>query len=98
MFDLVIRDALVVDGTGRPARDAAQITWDMGLRPSPALGVSRVVIGNCGFTIAPCRPEHRDITMRRLTHVWANRVQVADADGAMAPERPPGRLLRRFAM
>lgn len=33
----------------------AQITWDAGLRPSPELGVSTVVIGNCGFTIAPCR-------------------------------------------
>jgi N-acyl-D-amino-acid deacylase len=47
----------------------AQITWDAGLHPSPELGVSTVVIGNCGFTIAPCRPEHRDLTMRNLTHV-----------------------------
>jgi N-acyl-D-aspartate/D-glutamate deacylase len=27
------------------------------------------VIGNCGFTIAPCRPADRDITMRNLTQV-----------------------------
>jgi N-acyl-D-amino-acid deacylase len=27
------------------------------------------VIGNCGFAIAPCRPEHREITMRNLTQV-----------------------------
>ncbi len=47
----------------------AQLTWDPGARPSPELGVSTVVIGNCGFTIAPCRPEHRDLTMRHLTHV-----------------------------
>ena len=47
----------------------AQITWDSGLHPSPELGVTTAVIGNCGFTIAPCRPEHRDITMRNLTHV-----------------------------
>ena len=47
----------------------AQITWDRHVRPSPALGVTSAVIGNCGFTIAPCRPEHRELTMRNLTQV-----------------------------
>ncbi len=47
----------------------AQITWDRTLKPSPALGVTTAVIGNCGFTIAPCRPQDRDITMRNLTQV-----------------------------
>src|SRR6185437_6485039 len=47
----------------------AQITWDPGAAPSPAHGVTTVVIGNCGFTIAPCRPADRDLTMRNLTHV-----------------------------
>ncbi len=47
----------------------AQITWDPGVRPSPSLGVTTAVIGNCGFTIAPCRPQDRDITMRNLTQV-----------------------------
>ncbi len=47
----------------------AQITWDRHVRPSPALGVTTAVIGNCGFTIAPCRPEHRELTMRNLTQV-----------------------------
>ena len=47
----------------------AQITWDPCVRPSPALGVTTAVIGNCGFTIAPCRPQDRDITMRNLTQV-----------------------------
>ena len=47
----------------------AQITWDPAVRPSPALGVTTAVIGNCGFTIAPCRPQDRDITMRNLTQV-----------------------------
>ncbi len=47
----------------------AQITWDRWLNPSSTLGVTTAVIGNCGFTIAPCKPEHRDLTMRNLTHV-----------------------------
>jgi len=47
----------------------AQITWDPLLRPSPALGVTTAVIGNCGFTIAPCRPADREATMRNLTQV-----------------------------
>ncbi len=47
----------------------AQITWDPFANPSPALGVTTVVMGNCGFTIAPCRPADRDLVMRNLTHV-----------------------------
>ena len=111
MHDLVIRGALLVDGTGGPVRkedlavrdgrisqiggikdgarqsiDAgglalmpgiidnhthydAQITWDAGLSPSPSLGVTTAVIGNCGFTIAPCRAADRELVMRNLTQV-----------------------------
>ena len=47
----------------------AQITWDPCVRPSPSLGVTTAVIGNCGFTIAPCRPQDRELTMRNLTQV-----------------------------
>ena len=47
----------------------AQLTWDPYATPSTALGVTTVVIGNCGFTIAPCRPADRDLTLRALTHV-----------------------------
>lgn len=47
----------------------AQLTWDPMATPSLGLGVTTVVIGNCGFTIAPCKPEHRDLTLRNLTHV-----------------------------
>ena len=54
----------------------AQITWDRALHPSPELGVTSVVIGNCGFTIAPCRPEHRDLTLRHLTHVEGMSLEV----------------------
>jgi N-acyl-D-amino-acid deacylase len=111
VHDLVIDNALVLDGLGGPARaggvavrdgrvaavgrdpgaarervDAggltlapgivdihthydAQLTWDPFATPSTALGVTTVVIGNCGFTIAPCRPADRDLTLRNLTHV-----------------------------
>ncbi|MBX3604920.1 MAG: amidohydrolase family protein [Piscinibacter sp.] len=47
----------------------AQLTWDPYVRPSPALGVTTAVIGNCGFTIAPCRAADRELTMRNLTQV-----------------------------
>jgi N-acyl-D-amino-acid deacylase len=47
----------------------AQLTWDPYVRPSPSLGVTTAVIGNCGFTIAPCRPQDRELTMRNLTQV-----------------------------
>ncbi|MEE9265751.1 MAG: amidohydrolase family protein [Gammaproteobacteria bacterium] len=47
----------------------AQITWDPLLAPSPALGVTTVVMGNCGFTIAPCRVADRELTMRNLVRV-----------------------------
>ena len=47
----------------------AQITWDSDLNSSSIHGVSTVVMGNCGFTIAPCRESDRDLTMRNLTHV-----------------------------
>ena len=47
----------------------AQITWDSGVRPSPALGVTTVVMGNCGFTIAPCKKDDRDLVMKNLTQV-----------------------------
>ena len=111
MFDLVIKNAKIVDGTGAPSFigdiaiedevivnrgnnlgvsksvvDAngltlvpgfidshthydAQLTWDPWANPSPKLGVTTVVIGNCGFTIAPCKPEHRELTIRNLTNV-----------------------------
>jgi len=47
----------------------AQLLWDAFATPSVALGVTSVVIGNCGFTIAPCREPDRDLTLRNLTHV-----------------------------
>jgi N-acyl-D-aspartate/D-glutamate deacylase len=111
MHDLVIRDAMLLDGLGSPptrggvaikdgkiceigrilgptkeALDAdglalmpgiidnhthydAQLTWDPWASPSPALGVTTAIIGNCGFTIAPCRARDRELVMRNLTQV-----------------------------
>ncbi|HWM43165.1 MAG TPA: amidohydrolase family protein, partial [Burkholderiales bacterium] len=109
--DLVIRDALLLDGLGSPPKRGgvavkdgriveigrilgssrevviadglalmpgiidnhthydAQLTWDPWASPSPALGVTTAIIGNCGFTIAPCRKSDRELVMKNLTQV-----------------------------
>src|SRR4051812_6042824 len=54
----------------------AQITWDPGVTPSPELGVTTAVIGNCGFTIAPCRSRDRELVMRNLTQVEGMSLEV----------------------
>ena len=54
----------------------AQVTWDPGVSPSPALGVTTAIIGNCGFTIAPCRPADRERTMANLTQVEGMSIDV----------------------
>ncbi|MED5361438.1 MAG: amidohydrolase family protein [Actinomycetota bacterium] len=111
MFDLVIRNGTVIDGTGNPGRIAdvalrdgriltvgevterceneidatglvvapgfvdvhthfdAQVFWDTTLSPSPLHGVTTVISGNCGFTIAPLEPEHGDYMMQMLARV-----------------------------
>ena len=47
----------------------AQVFWDPDLQPSCFHGVTTVVAGNCGFTIAPTRPEHHDLIVRTLENV-----------------------------
>ncbi|MEC8100201.1 MAG: amidohydrolase family protein [Pseudomonadota bacterium] len=111
MFDLKIKNAKVVDGTGLnsflgelavidgtiverghnlgPAKECydaeglvlcpgfidvhthydAQLTWDSNASPSLDLGVTTAIIGNCGFTIAPCKPSHRELNIKNLTKV-----------------------------
>jgi N-acyl-D-aspartate/D-glutamate deacylase len=45
------------------------VTWDRLLTPSCWHGVTSVVIGNCGFALAPCRPQDRERLLRMLEHV-----------------------------
>ncbi len=47
----------------------AQVFWDPALTPSCFHGVTTVVAGNCGFSIAPTRPEHRELIARTLENV-----------------------------
>ena len=47
----------------------AQVFWDPALTPSCYHGVTTVVAGNCGFSIAPTRPEHRELIARTLEKV-----------------------------
>jgi N-acyl-D-aspartate/D-glutamate deacylase len=47
----------------------AQVFWDRALTPSCYHGVTTVVAGNCGFSLAPTRPEHRDNVLGILENV-----------------------------
>jgi N-acyl-D-aspartate/D-glutamate deacylase len=112
MFDLVIRNAQLVDGSGGPARPAdvavqdgriakiaaglrdpahrtidadgqvlapgfvdchthydAQLFWDPTISPSSHHGVTTVLAGNCGFSIAPLSKEAAPYLLRMLARV-----------------------------
>ena len=47
----------------------AQVFWDPALSPSCYHGVTSVIAGNCGFSIAPTRPGHQDLIARTLENV-----------------------------
>ena len=124
-MDLLLRQALLIDGTGTPGRPAdvavtgdritaiappgslaagprtqvmdldglvlapgfidihthydAQVLWDSDLTPSSWHGVTSVIMGNCGFGVAPTRPEHRDIIVRTLENVEGMSMEALNA-------------------
>ncbi|WP_089942044.1 N-acyl-D-amino-acid deacylase family protein [Candidatus Entotheonella palauensis] len=47
----------------------AQLTWDQTASPAGAVGVTTVVIGNCGFGIAPAPPDKRATILANLAEV-----------------------------
>jgi len=47
----------------------AQVVWDRMLTISPWHGVTTVVLGNCGFGVAPTRPHQRDLIVGTLEKV-----------------------------
>ena len=67
-----------IDATGRVVAPGfvdihthydAQVLWDRMLTVSPWHGVTTVVMGNCGFGLAPTRVEHRDLIVGTLEKV-----------------------------
>ena len=47
----------------------AQLFWDPACTPSSWHGVTTVVVGNCGFGLAPCRPESRARLIQMLVEL-----------------------------
>jgi N-acyl-D-amino-acid deacylase len=57
----------------------AQVLWDPDLTPSSWHGVTTVVMGNCGFGIAPTREEHRSTIAETLENVEGMSAEALEA-------------------
>jgi len=57
----------------------AQVFWDADLTPSSWHGVTTVVMGNCGFGIAPTRPRDRGTIARILENVEGMTLEALEA-------------------
>ena len=64
----------------------AQVFWDRLLTPSSWHGVTSVVVGNCGFGVAPTRVQHRDLILRTLENVEGMSLEALRA--GLGPEWP----------
>jgi N-acyl-D-aspartate/D-glutamate deacylase len=69
---------ITVDATGRVVAPGfidihthydAQVFWDPALTPSCYHGVTTVVAGNCGFSIAPTKPSDRELIAHTMEKV-----------------------------
>jgi N-acyl-D-aspartate/D-glutamate deacylase len=67
----------------------AQVFWDPDLTPSSWHGVTTVVMGNCGFGIAPTRPADRGTVARILENVEGMTLEALEAGIPWGFERFP---------
>ncbi len=57
----------------------AQVLWDPWLTPSSSQGITTVIAGNCGFSLAPCAPAQRRLVATTLERVEAMTLEALTA-------------------